>query len=401
MGSRSARGFRAAPTLAVAFWLAALGGCRSVPTLPSERTMPERAARLDALCAMPGRVARVPTTACGVTIALEEKGRFDAGRRYVFLHGLLSDRRVWRFVAADLGRDSDVVLVDLPGCGESTGPDPAIVGDAPYTPQALAAAVLDALRRDPTARPGDTRPITLVAHSFGGAVVLRMLAEEDLARGYADVLRRVDSAVLLAPTDVGLERQPPEFVTVGTASALEVSLARATGILRREVTSTVIASSTGRGGAVSEEAERMTGAIVDPQKRRAAQAMMRGAVPWRADGRPDWPAIDRLDRLYARVRPPCLVVWGRHDEVLSSSTGHRIRDRLPRAWLRIVPEGTHTLPVEFASECATLLRDFPRTMGAGWASVADVPSTATLSVPARVPPPCAPPSSARAGSAAR
>jgi pimeloyl-ACP methyl ester carboxylesterase len=95
-----------------------------------------------------------------MTIAYERSGQ---GPALVLLHPLGADRRVWDPVVARIEGRCDVIVLDLPGFGES----PPLSGVTP-TPRALAAAVaiqLSAL--------GVTRP-HVVGNSLGGWVALEL-----------------------------------------------------------------------------------------------------------------------------------------------------------------------------------------------------------------------------------
>jgi pimeloyl-ACP methyl ester carboxylesterase len=97
-----------------------------------------------------------------VTLAFDRRG---AGPVLVLLHPLGADRHVWEPVLDRLAAERDVIALDLPGFGES----PALRGDGPPTPAAIARAVgacLDDLV------PG--RPVHVAGNSHGGWVALEM-----------------------------------------------------------------------------------------------------------------------------------------------------------------------------------------------------------------------------------
>lgn len=73
-----------------------------------------------------------------MTIAYDRVGR---GPALCLLHPLGADRRVWSAIVEHLREDRELILVDLPGFGES----PPLSGTEP-TPRALAEAVADFLR---------------------------------------------------------------------------------------------------------------------------------------------------------------------------------------------------------------------------------------------------------------
>ncbi|MCI0341924.1 MAG: alpha/beta hydrolase [Planctomycetales bacterium] len=362
-GTRGA-GIRTLATVATAL----AGGCSSAAwALPSEREIPELAARLSV--AMPGSTG-TPEPVSGV--AIEERGSGRAKRTIVMVHGVLSDRRVWRFVAGDLGRDHDLVLVDLPGCGESAKPSPAEVGEGFYSPATLAATVLAALEERFESR-GFPDRVTFLGHSLGGTVVLRMLADPALRARHARILSRVDGAVLLAPADIAVEKKYPVFEQIVKLSDIEAEIGEATGILAREVLKATFEGATDPTRMPREEAERLSGILGDSARRHAAQAMLRRAIPFRENEHPDWDAIALVESQYRNVSVPCLLVWGRRDETLPVSMGWKLMGQLPRATLRVIPSATHALAVEHPALVSELTRRFVESRGCeGWAPVAEL-----------------------------
>jgi pimeloyl-ACP methyl ester carboxylesterase len=98
--------------------------------------------------------------------------------------------------------------------------------------------------------------------------------------------------------------------------------------------------------------------LVDPARRAAAQAMIREAMPWTADGRPDWPRVEALEREYANVDVRTTVVYGARDETLGAVTGWKIASQVPGARLRLVTHSMHMLPSEQPVVLADLVRAF-------------------------------------------
>ncbi len=346
----------------------ALSGCAAASPLRSERDDPARMAVLERLSAAPVVVERVPVTLPSghvVRVEVEERGTGHASRLVVLVHGVMSDRRTWRYVAADLVRDHDVLLVDLPGCGGSDAPDPYDVGFADYAPPALASAVRQAVDARLAARKALPPHVTLVGHSLGAALVLRSLCESPTPARSA-TLARTDSLVLLSPLDVAFERPDPLLSEIVDLKAYEVDAARALGILQKRVTKSVIESAREGSTPPREEADRMVEILSSPQRRRAGQAILAMASPYREDRRPDWPRIEADAKAIVAVTTPILVVCGERDETIPSSCGFRLACRLPDAWMRTVPGGTHPLPTEDWATCAKAIREFAATKGAGW-----------------------------------
>ena len=346
---------------AIALVLTLTGCAKSNGGLRCEDDVAEFASLKLAAAGRPVRTYRIATVTGGaapVRVALHETGAVDATRTIVLLHGCLSDAACWRFVSGSLGEDARLVMVDLPGCGASDKPAARDVGPGGYSPDALAARVLQALD---AGLAGDARrgPVTLLGHSLGGTIALRMMGSADLRSRHESLLRRVDSVVLLSPADLNMPNPPQVFVQIAAVSAAQVALGDVTGILRGRIYAGTRESYDDPTRAVREEAARLHGILLRADTRAAAQAILRQALPRRGN-RPHWQAVARLEEDYANVDVPCLIVWGAHDETLPVASGYKLAALLPRATLVVAPDCMHSVHLEQPSRCAALVRDFAR-----------------------------------------
>lgn len=324
-------------------------------TIPTLLRLKEAASRQpNATHSVPTRIGSGPE----LKVALHETGLKLARRLVVLIHGCISDHRVWRFVTGDLGKDHRLLLVDLPGCGESDLIPPDALGSTGYAVDALAERTLQALEKFHAARKAEG-PVTLVGHSLGGAVVLRMLANPALRARYPRFSKRVDRAVLLAPADVELVNPPPDLVEVAEVNGLEITVAEALGILREAVAAAVLKSVDDPARALREEADRLHEVMRDGVRRRPTQAMLRQFVPRRDDGQLDWPAIERMVADYGNVDVPCLILWGAHDKTLPRSMGFKLEKQIPGAKLETLPSCKHSPQLEHPTRCADYIRRFP------------------------------------------
>jgi pimeloyl-ACP methyl ester carboxylesterase len=339
-----------------------LAGCAVAPGLPHEDQFANLAQPIRAYRALPKRTSMVPIAAPGghrpLSLAATELGRGDRHHLLVLIHGLLSDQNMWRFVAGDLGADQQLLLLDLPGCGASDKPDPTDVGDSFYRPDNLARCVLQALQKILADYPADTR-VTLVGHSLGGAVALRMLCDGKVRGELPDLAARFDGAVLVAPPDAGVLSPDPLFYELLDLTPFKIELADALGVLDWRVFQALGSSKTDMP---RENFELFLHALRDPAQLRAAQAMLRQSVPHRR-AQLDWPAIERIDADYARNTVPCLILWGERDEQLPLSTGFKLVEQLPHAHLIVIHGARHFLPYERPNVVADLIRRFLHNPG--------------------------------------
>lgn len=339
-------------------------GSGSARTLPSERDIPLLAELGRAYDAQPAWTKLVETQRGGhiVQVAVHQRNAGRGDSILVFVHGILSDHTSYRYLAGALGPDREVWLVDLPGCGASDRPNPKKLELDAFTPTAMAERVLAALEgclAERAAAGLPDRDLHLVGHSLGGMTVLRMLGDPDLRSRFPRVLSHVRDAVLLSPCDAELHAAVPVFLQVLDLKGWQVAVGGALGVLRQRAVESTLASYHTPDRATAESAETFIAIVSDAGQRRAAQAMMRQAVPWHEKTRrPDWPAMARLSRQHANVAVPCLIVWGQWDEILPASMGHKLKDEIPGSKLTKLSGCGHFIPSEQPLETARLIRDF-------------------------------------------
>src|SRR5262245_15350675 len=332
-------------------------------TLPSEKDIPFLATLSAAFDQLPRKTTLVPTDCSNriVQVAVHELGSGDRDSLIMLVHGVLACQRVWRFVAPELARDHDVWLVDMPGCGASDKPDPRQLESDGYGPTALADRVLQAITVRLAARGPDHPPqrITLVGHSLGGTVSLRAFAEPGLRARHSSTLARIDHLVLLAPADVAVHAEIPVFRRIVDFTSWKAALGQAFGLVHRATEQATIKSFQMTNYATREAAAELERVFTNPASLRAARAMLAQAVPWRQkEHRPDWPAIQRLADYYVNIDVPCLIVWGKCDETLPASMGHKLKDEIPGAQFVKLPGCGHQLPGERPMEIAALIQAY-------------------------------------------
>jgi pimeloyl-ACP methyl ester carboxylesterase len=289
----------------------------------------------------------------------------------VLVHGLLSDHTTWEYVAAELARDYELWLVDLPGCGDSDAPKPSRIEPDGYSPTAMGDRVWQALQQCLSATT-PSRPISLVGHSLGGMVVLRMMSAPELRARYASLVQQVERVVLVAPCDFAVNAIPPQFGDLLGLKGWMVGLGQALGAVEPKVRTLTQVNYNVDGTGTIEQQRRFEHALVTGPHREAAQAMLLQAVPFGLKTRrPIWPQIASLVADYANINTPVLIVYGIWDETLSAAMGNKLKDEIPGAVLVKVPERGHSLPTEDPMVCAKLIQRFqqgrtPAELAAGF-----------------------------------
>jgi pimeloyl-ACP methyl ester carboxylesterase len=339
-----------------------LVGCATSAGLPRERDIPELARLGQVYDHIPAKVTLVPTQRAGheVKVAVHELGAGNRDKLAILLHGVLADADTWRYVAAELSTDYDVWLIDLPGCGASDKPKPRDLEADGYGPTALADRVMQAVAARLEARVSSVpKDVVMAGHSLGGTILLRAYGDPDLRNRHRPTLSRIDRLVLLSPCDLAVHAEISIFRTIATLKGWQVSIADALGILDRKCAVAMRDSLFTPNRATRELADSMKDVLARGPTRRAAQAMIRQAVPWRVkEHRPDWPAIEKLEPMLGLVDVPCLIVWGDRDEAFPVSMGHKLRDDVPGALLVKIEQSSHALPRERFDAVTEFIRAF-------------------------------------------
>jgi pimeloyl-ACP methyl ester carboxylesterase len=357
------------PDLVVAFVLATAAfatGC-AAPSLVSEDELAPHAGLKQSWLDQPVTTHRVPTYLTSgpvVEVAVHETGPPACDHMYVLLHGVFADHRAWRFVAGALSPKCRVMLVDLPGCGDSDRPAPAALGPGGYAPDALAERTLQAIdARLAYAASAGRAPsrLTIVAHSLGGAVALRMTGSATLRRRYASVVGSIEGLVLFSPADIEFSNPPPIFQRLAQLSSAELLIAAAVNLLRPLIYEATREGFHDRDRALREEAEQRLAVLRNPGGFAALKAMLAQACPREGD-RLHWPSVERLTADYRNVDVPVHIVWGAHDEVLPVSMGFKLDAQLPDARLTIVPDCMHSVHLERPLLSARIIEQFTDRM---------------------------------------
>lgn len=278
----------------------------------------------------------------------------------VFIHGILADYLMWEYVAAALADDYEIWLVDLPGCGDSDAPKPSALEPDGYSLTAMGERVWQALRQCLAADGGEApRRLTLVGHSLGSSVVIRMLSAPALQSRYAPEVQRVDRAVLFAPCDLAINAVPPSFLTLLGLKGGMVAIGKCLGLFDAKVRDLTKRSFQDPPFATLERQQRYEHALSHFEHREAAKAMLLQAVPFALKtGRPQWEEIDFLVDDYGNISAPVLIVYGMRDETLSAAMGNKLKDEISGAVLVKVPRRGHALPTEDPLVCTELIQRF-------------------------------------------
>ena len=228
------------------------------------------------------------------------------GPPLVLVHGVATNRSIWRHVAPELAKHHQVVTLDLPGFGASP---PAGRGFA-------LEEVADALG-DELARLG---PFDLLGNSLGGAVSL-VLAERR-----PELVRRL---ILESPAGMVPHRAPVPAVAGGVTPVLVAARRRVgpplagSALARRLLIGNIV---TDPAGTPAAEARALIGASAGSKRVGAAIATVA--------------AVDLRPRL-ARLDVPLAFLWGDRDRVFPLAILPGLRALVPDARVEIIVGAGH------------------------------------------------------------
>jgi pimeloyl-ACP methyl ester carboxylesterase len=265
---------------------------------------------------------RVATSAGPVFVGRRRAPHAKA-RPLVLVHGWLMAHGYYAAVVDALAGERELVLIDLPGHGESARPSPRqfAYDFAAFT--GVLHEVLDTLALG---------EVDLMGHSMGGGVALRLSAERK------DIVRLVLVAALAYPLPMPLQAQLLSVPVLG--HALWHNLVRR-GDFERSL------------GRDLEDPSLAGDAYVDWVYDHFQRAGGRAAT-YAA-----FAAATRFaDTDFAHVQQRALVVWGEGDRLVPLAHGRRLAAELPRAQLEIIPAARHTPFVERPALFMSHLKSF-------------------------------------------
>ncbi len=263
-------------------------------------------------------------TSAGPVFVARRRAPGSARPPLVLVHGWLMAHGYFAALV-DALRDRELVLVDLPGHGESACPSPErFAYDLPSYASVLG-EVLDALQLG---------PIDLLGHSLGGGVALRTAIARPEVRRLALV------APLVYGIPVPLEAQLLMLRGLGP-------LLWRYGVRRADFVRTMRRDYEDQRVVGDELVDWSYTRFCRPGARAATLATFLACV-----GLPD--ASD----LPARVRQPTLVLWGDADRLVPLGLGRRLMVGLADARLAVIPATGHTPFVERPGLVVDELRGF-------------------------------------------
>ena len=241
----------------------------------------------------------------------------------VFVHGLMGYSFSWRHNLEFFARHREVYAVDLLGIGHSDRPE---TDSADFGLEAAAARLLQFMRSLGRSR------IDLVATSHGGAVA--MLAASQDRSSPMPLIRRL---ALIAPTHpfMPIDQLPLEFFGTPFGKMFLNGLASCSAAVQGQALDRMYSDQS----RITPETRAGYAVIFDDA--RSYEYALEVMRSWR----PDMLQLEAALPSIASI--PVLLLWGADDEIVSASSGLRLRDCFGDAEYVVLP-GVGHLPYEEA-----------------------------------------------------
>ncbi len=269
----------------------------------------------------------------GISIYYAEQG---VGETILFIHGLASSSYSWRYVMDDLSSKYRTMAIDLKGAGHSDKPL-----DHKYSLQDQVDMVIGFIKDK------DLNNITLVGHSYGGAVslmVYQQLTDED------SVKKVVSRIILLDP--MAYKDKIPFVINLLRIPKLNYLLLNC--LLPFGRLPSLVRLGTGK---TFYNKSKITDEMIDVYMESIKQP---GGVSALISTIEQIFTNDTKDfhRLLKEIRIPVLIIWGKEDPIIPLSVSERFKEDILHAEWLIIPECGHNPHEERPSEVIQGIKQF-------------------------------------------
>lgn len=252
------------------------------------------------------------------------------GDPILFLHGFGGSSYSWRYVSKSFSGDHRVIAVDLKGFGLSDKPI-----DNRYSARDQSEIIVRFIEEE------HLNGITLVGHSFGGAVAL--LTYLSLENRDKNPIRRL---ILI---DAASYRQPlPGFISLLRTPCLgDLFLSLLPTSLNVKM---VLKEAFHDDGKITDEMIKTYAGYLDlPGARHALIESAAQIIP---------EDIDQTTRDYRTIKVPVLLIWGERDSIVPLTIGEKLKKDIPQSVLIKIAGCGHIPQEECPEETISLIYSF-------------------------------------------
>ncbi len=265
------------------------------------------------------------------------------GPPILFIHGFGANTYSWNAFVGPLSKTHRVTCIDLKGFGRSPKPR-----DEAYSILEQSQLVVDYIRRH------NLRDLTLVGHSFGGAVALVTVLEL-LGHGFAvkdkspsTEISEVRPRKLVLIDSLAYSQKLPSFLRLLRIPWIS-QIALDWVPLRLQIKNTL--------GMCYHRSDRITReqieAYVEPLKTPEGRYGI-----WQTAQQIEPENMDEIIARYPRIDLPTLILWGRQDRVIPLVLGERLHEALPESKLVVIEQCGHIPHEECPEESLDHLSKF-------------------------------------------
>ena len=265
----------------------------------------------------------------GIDLHCESHG---SGPPILMLHGFGGNLYTWRHLIQPLAGSYQLILIDLKGFGKSPKPR-----DKLYGPQHQADLIYQFIVDN------NLRNLTLVGHSFGGAIALLVtlkLIEEQPERLSTLVL--IDSAAYRQRLPLGIDvlRMP---IIRSIAFALLSDKCRVRLMLK--------ASYCDDKKITADQVSAYAEPLASDGARHALVETAKQLMPPKS-------TIDQFTSQLSKITVPTLIIWGRKDKIIGLKRGQRLHEDIPNSTIEIIDQCGHIPHEEKPVETTKKLQAF-------------------------------------------
>ncbi|MCX6134953.1 MAG: alpha/beta hydrolase [Ignavibacteriales bacterium] len=264
-----------------------------------------------------------------IQISYEVHGRGNS--TIVFLHGFGASVETWRDIQSRLARDNTLYFLDLKGFGLSSKPD-----DGKYSIDDEAEIVLAFLKSQ------NLHDVTLVGHSYGGAVCLFTYFKDRSSHDGGSITRLalIDAAAYVQsfPSFIGILRIP---VINWIVMNLVPAQSRASYVLHRLFHDDARLS--------DEKISRHAAFLNQPGSFNSFVECAKQLVPANPDS---------ISALIKTIEVPTLILWGADDPAIPVEQARRLHQDIRSSRLVVISQCGHVPHEEAPEESLKAILDF-------------------------------------------
>lgn len=257
----------------------------------------------------------------------EDKGKGDT---LLFVHGFGSSSYTWRYLQERYSETNRVICIDLKGFGASSKPY-----DKNYQLRDQSEIVREFIKYL------ELDNLTLIGHSFGGAVVLSTYVESD-----DSIRKKIDRLILI--DSAAYEQKIPDYISLlrtPIINSLALSIVPANANSERVLKELIHDDSLITTEMIETYGEFLQGSD-------AQHALIQTAYNIIPED------IDLLSSKYKEIPIPVLIIWGEEDRVINKSIGERLHRDIENSTFIALENCGHIPHEEYPDKTINIMDNF-------------------------------------------